>query len=102
MLQTAGDEAGALIESALDEVLDGAALTTGPMVVAVSRGSPNRKRLASSTRNGTTCSSWLSCTSMRVGAWHDWPALKKPRWMFQRAAFSRSASGSTMFADFPP
>ena len=28
--------------------------------------------------------------------------MKKQRWMFQRAAFSRSASGSTMLADLPP
>ena len=47
-------------------------------------------------------STWLSCTSSRLGAWQDWPVLEKPRWMFQRAAFSRLPSVSTMFADLPP
>ena len=47
-------------------------------------------------------STWLSCTSSRLGAWQDWPVLEKPRWMFQRAAFSRSPSVRTMFADLPP
>ncbi len=47
-------------------------------------------------------STWLSCTRSRLGAWQDWPVLENPRSMFQRAAFSRSPSVSTMFADLPP
>ena len=45
---------------------------------------------------------WLSCTSRRLGAWQDCPLLENPRWMLKRAAFSRSPSVSTMFADLPP
>ena len=45
---------------------------------------------------------WLSCTKRRLGAWQDCPVLEKPRAMLNRAAFSRSPSVNTMFADLPP
>ena len=77
------------------------ACTSGPWVVAGSRGSPSHAADLVD-EEGHDVSTWLSCTSSRLGAWQDWPVLEKPRWMFHRAAFSRSPSVSTMFADLPP
>ena len=80
-----------------------AALTTGPMVVVSSRGSPRRKRATSSTRNGTDLLE-LAFVDQHPGrgmaglAGVEEGTLDVP----PCRAFSRSASGSTMLADLPP
>jgi hypothetical protein len=74
----------------------------GPMVVLSSQGSPRIHFSDSETIASTNGSATLSATRIRSEADHTCPAPKKHPGAMAAAAFSGSASGSTMAGPFPP
>ena len=72
------------------------------MSLSAAAGSPTLTDSAAAFAISATSAMRFAGTSIRVGALHDWPELRKHSFTPSVTAFVQSTSSSRMFADLPP